>query len=49
VTIDWARRCVRSGFSTTGQAVTRRGYTGRGWRQRLVDDAIKFLQDLLVN
>jgi len=44
VTVDFARRGFRSGcYTTTGRFVTDTLYQGRGWRQRLVADAVKYL------
>jgi hypothetical protein len=52
-TIDFARRGFRSGYSTTGRFVgedwkkPRKKYTGRGWKQQLVDDAVAHLREVL--
>ena len=53
-TIDFERRGFRGGVYVThgrfvGEEMTRRGprrkpYGGHGWRQRLVDDAVAWLQ-----
>jgi len=52
-TIDFDHRGFRSGYSTTGRYVgeewnkPRKKYTGRGWKQQLVDDAVAHLQEVL--
>ena len=52
-TIDFKRRGIRSGLSTTGRFVgeewnkPRKKYGGRGWKQVLVDDAVTHLQEVL--
>ena len=52
-TIDFGRRGIRSGYSTTGLFVgeawnkPRKKYGGRGWKQALVDDAVAHLQEVL--
>lgn len=47
VTVDFSRRCFRSGSVTIGPAASQATYTGRGWRQRLIDDAVAWLQGVL--
>lgn len=48
VTVDFERRVFRGGHSTAG-----RGHgpnekpVGRGWNQKLVDEAVKWLRDAL--
>ncbi len=44
VTVDFDRRLFRSGYSTRGPGQTTTKYTGRGWRERLLADAIVWLQ-----
>lgn len=54
-TIDFRDRCFRSGFSTSGPPVGEawsaiggwRRYDGRGWRQKIVDDAVAHLRGVL--
>ena len=52
-TIDFGRRGIRSGYSTTGRLVgeewnkPRKKYGGRGWKQAIVDDAVAHLQEVL--
>lgn len=52
-TVDFKRRGIRSGYSTTGLLLgekwnkPRKKYIGRNWRQALVDDAIAHLQEVL--
>ncbi len=43
VTVDYDRRCFRSGSSIYGRPENKVGYRGRGWRQALTDEAIKWL------
>ncbi len=43
VTVDFDKRGFRSGMSTHGQLLNKTGYRGRGWKQQLVDDAVKWL------
>lgn len=53
VTLDFRKRGFRSGYSTTGLLVgeawnkKRKMYGGRGWRQKIVDDAVASLQEVL--
>ncbi len=52
-TIDFRARGLRTGYSTTGRFIgeewgkRRKEYGGRGWRQRLVDDAAAHLREVL--
>jgi hypothetical protein len=49
VTIDFKARKLRSGISTTGSTYATPGkinFEGRGWRQRLVDEGVKFLRNV---
>lgn len=46
VTVDWEKRCFRAGATTYGQSLTTKSYKGPGWRQKLVDDAVKWLQEI---
>lgn len=46
VTIDWTKRGFRSGVSSTGRLTSTAKYMGRGWRQRLVADAVQSLRDI---
>ena len=52
-TIDFGKRGIRSGYSTTGRFVgeewnkPRKKYGGQGWKQELVDDAVAHLQEVL--
>lgn len=47
-TIDWKNRCFRAGGTTYGQSLTNKSYKGPGWRQMLVNDAVKWLKKLQV-
>ena len=40
VTLDFERRLFRAGYSTAGPPTSTAKYTGRGWQQRLLADAI---------
>lgn len=42
-TVDLERRAFRVGYSFTGPFVTKKIYGGRGWRERLVADAVAHL------
>lgn len=44
VTVDFRRRGFRGGFSTHGAMHSQSVYTGRGWSQRLVADAVAWLR-----
>lgn len=44
VTIDWDRRGFRSGYSTSGRLTSTEKYAGRGWKEKLVADAVAWLQ-----
>jgi len=46
VTVDWSNRGFRSGITTIGTLMGAKKYTGRGWRQQLVDDAVSWLSSL---
>lgn len=43
VTVDLARRCYRAGLMKVGDPQHQGTYTARGWRRRLVEDAIAWL------
>lgn len=51
-TIDLKLRGFRSGYATTGRLVgeewdkRRKKYSGQGWQQQIVDDAVKYLKDI---
>ena len=45
-TIDWRSRCFRSGMTMLGATVSQHYYKGSGWRQRLIDDTVKWLSKL---
>lgn len=45
-TIDWAGRGIRTGLSRHGKFISRAEYGGRGWRQRLLDDAVRHLSSI---
>lgn len=44
VTVDFAARAFRGGLSTHGPSASTLVYTGRGWRQRLIQDAVVWLR-----
>lgn len=45
VTIDWRGRGWRRGWSTTGRLDSKVTFSGRGWQQRLLADAVRELQE----
>jgi hypothetical protein len=47
VTVDFAMRGFRNGFSTSRRLDSEGTYTGRGWRKALVAAAIRHLDDVL--
>lgn len=49
VTVDFADRGWRGGLTKTGPLVPRdhRRYIGRGWRDRLIADAVAHLQEVI--
>jgi len=53
VTIDFRLRGFRTGYCTTGLLVgeawntKRKKYGGRGWQQKIVDDAVIHLREVL--
>jgi hypothetical protein len=53
VTIDFKLRGFRTGYSSIGRLVgeawdrKRKKYGGRGWKQEIVNDAVKYLKELL--
>lgn len=53
VTIDFRARGFRSGYSVSSRFVgeewnkRRKKYSGRAWKQGIVDDAVAHLQELL--
>lgn len=47
VTVDWNKRGFRSGFSVYGRLASTAKYVGRGWQQRLVADAVAWLQKVI--
>lgn len=47
VTLDLELRCYRSGFVVTGRATSTKKYAGRGWKEQLTRDAVRWLQGVL--
>lgn len=48
VTVDFDARAFRGGLSISGPITRIRfAYSGRGWRQTLIRDAIAWLEDVL--
>lgn len=43
VTLDFERRVFRGGWSFTGRTENEIKYTGRGWKSRMIYDAVKWL------
>jgi len=46
VSLDFERRLFRGGWTTIGRPASTEKYTGRGWKSRLVTDAVKWLQQV---
>lgn len=46
ITLDWDRRCFRLGISTTGRQSSSAKYAGRGWKDAMMADAVKLLQEI---
>lgn len=46
VTVDWERRTFRAGGTSTARPVGIVHHKGRGWQQRLVDEAVEWLSSL---
>lgn len=46
-TVDFVARGFRSGLSVSAFLTSKTKYGGRGWKQALVDDAVKWLEDAL--
>jgi hypothetical protein len=45
VSVDFDSRCFRSGICMSGPFMRHGAYSGKGWRQTLVDDAIEYLRE----
>ena len=43
VTVDFDRRCFSGGCVHRGRPENRKTYEGRGWKQSLLGDAVKWL------
>lgn len=48
ITVDFELRTARFGWATTGDKVVKDYYTGRGWKQKLVDAAISAFEEIFV-
>jgi len=46
VTIVWHRRGFRPGISTIGKLIGKGPFRGRGWKQRLVNEAVAWLKEI---
>lgn len=46
VTIDFERRCLRTGMSVSGLPMKTRKYAGRGWKEAMVADAVAHLKPI---
>lgn len=44
VSIDTEYRKIRGGMTTIGRSINETKYTGRGWKQQIVADAIAWLR-----
>lgn len=47
VTVDYQRRGYRSGIDTSGPILNSTSFTGRGWKDKLETDAVKWMQSVL--
>lgn len=47
VTVDFRHRSYRGGYSTTGPVIAGGTLTGRGWKQKLVDQAVQWLTEAM--
>lgn len=47
VSVDFDTRGFRGGMSMSGPLMRHGVYSGRGWRQRLVDDAVEWLRGII--
>lgn len=45
-TLNWVQRTIRPGATSFGKPINQTEYKGRGWQQRLVDDAVVWLRSL---
>lgn len=48
VTLDFEMRVFRAGWSSYGPSHQPDGLTGRGWKQRLADAAMHWLEDIFI-
>jgi hypothetical protein len=48
-TIDWVRRCVRTGMSVSGRPIAEKSYRGRGWREAITRDAVAHLRSIIAS
>ena len=46
VTIDWRMRVFRGGLTSIARPASTAKYAGRGWQQRIVADAIAWLESV---
>lgn len=46
VTVDFDKRGFRAGHSVSARMTSTKKYEGRGWREKLVGDAVAWLQEL---
>lgn len=49
VTVDMLRRSFRAGMSTVGPKLSTGAYTGRGWRDQIIEDAVKWLKGVVAS
>lgn len=47
VTVDFERRIFSSGYGKPSQGATATEYTGKGWKDRIVRDAINHLERVM--
>jgi hypothetical protein len=49
VTVDFERRIFSTGYGKPRQSATATEYTGKGWRERIVRDAIERLERMMAD
>lgn len=47
ITIDFKHRVARTGWSSFGLCAVESCHRGRGWKQSLVDSAVRYLEGVL--
>lgn len=49
VTVDLERRIYSTGYGKPRQGATAMAYTGRGWKDRIIRDAIDHLENMMAD